>query len=250
MQHAPQFDISLVNNLRCFFLSKPPDGYEPIWLYDRDDLGQVLVAQRFEWLRFNRRQLVWCTVSATSLKESQRAIVHDKVIGKKCFWPAKLLGKKAPKPAAANFTSLAIIPKDGATGMFMCRLGNRRIYAQPVSHSRHLTERHTDLYHSIRPRIHAEKQYAFDATAVKTKVLLVRRPSVVKRIVYTLNRRTETELINRVAQFRSRGNKRGSIGSYRHTRFIVTPHRLAKVCIAMDNPRGYDRRRPQPDNYD
>jgi hypothetical protein len=92
--------------------------------------------------------------------------------------------------------------------MFVRRLVDLCVDAEPVAHGRDLTEGHAGLRHSERTRIHPHKQNPFPAVAVAAQIQLVRAPGVIQRVVNVRDRRRKAQRVGRIAQALCRSDQR------------------------------------------
>ena len=187
-----------VQSSECFgstFLGKAAHSYEPVRLQDFHYAPQVRIARGHKGPGLAGGQFVWRAVTAGIFHKSQRTMIDDKVVGKKFLGRAKAFAKKAPQPAAADFAAGAGQTVDGALGMFARGFADGGIDADPIANRSHLTKGHARLRHAEGAGVHAEEHNFLWGTAGQAKVLLVRGPRVVERVINVLHRLGEGERV-------------------------------------------------------
>ena len=182
------------------FCGEIADADEPFGLENANDVAEMIVAERKERCAFTRRKFVRRPVASTDFDEGERAIIGDKVLGKKFLGRAETFGKQAPQSFAADFAAVTIKSRDGPLRMLVRRVVDLRLNAEPVAHGGDLAKWNTGLYHAKRPGIHAEKHYAFGSVSVTPQVKLMCAPGVLKRIVNVSNGQSEFQILNCVTQ--------------------------------------------------
>ncbi len=194
-------DVNAIKGFGCAFLGKAAHGDEPFGFKNFHDAAQVGIARGHQRRGLGGGQFVRRAIAAGVFHEGQRTMVDNKVIGKKFLGRAEAFAKQAPQPAAANFAARAGEAINGALGMFARGFADGGIDADPVAHSGHLAKGHTRLRHAEGPRVHSEENDFLWRTAGQVKVLLVRGPCVVERVINVLHRLGEGECVAGVAQF-------------------------------------------------
>ncbi|MBL68366.1 MAG: hypothetical protein CMO74_07955 [Verrucomicrobiales bacterium] len=187
-----------VESVECLggtFLGKTAHGDEPFGFKNFHHAAQVRIARGHQGRGLGGGQLVRRAIAAGVFHEGQRAMVDDKVFGKKFLGSAEAFAKQAPQPAAADFAARAGKAVDGAFGMFTGGFADGGIDADPIAHSGHLAKGHTRLRHAEGAGVHPEENNFLWGAAGQTKVLLVRGPRVVERVVNVLDRLSERERI-------------------------------------------------------
>ena len=194
-------DVNAIKGFGCTFFGEAAHGDEPIGFKKFYDAAQVRIARGHQGRGLGGWQFVRRAIAAGVFHEGQRTMVDNKVIGKKFLGRAEALAKQAPQPAAADFAARAGEAINGALGMFARGFADGGIDADPVAHSGHLAKGHTRLSHAEGPRVHSKENDFLWRTAGQVKVLLVRGPRVVERVINVLHRLGEGECVAGVAQF-------------------------------------------------
>ena len=194
-------DVNAIKGFGCTFFGEAAHGDEPIGFKKFYDAAQVRIARGHQGRGLGGWQFVRRAIAAGVFHEGQRTMVDNKVIGKKFLGRAEAFAKQAPQPAAADFAARAGEAINGALGMFARGFADGGIDADPVAHSGHLAKGHTRLRHAEGPRVHSEENDFLWRTAGQVKVLLVRGPRVVERVINVLHRLGEGECVAGVAQF-------------------------------------------------
>ena len=110
-------------------------------------------------------------------------MVDDEVIGEKFFRRGKAFVEQAPQTTTADFAARAGEAVDGALGVFAGGFADVGVDAEPITRGGDFAEGYAGLGHAEGTGVHAKKDNFLFVGGGEAKVLLVRGPGVVERIV-------------------------------------------------------------------
>ena len=177
-------DIHFGQGLGGAFFSEAADGDKPFGFKDLHDAAQVRIARIHQRAGLGDGEFVWGAIATGIFYESERAMVDNKVIGKKFFRRGEAFAEEAPKAAPADFAAGAGEAVDGALGVFAGGFPDVGINAEPIAGDGDFTEGHAGLRHAEGAGVHAEKHDALRCGAAEVDVLFVRGPCVVEGVVH------------------------------------------------------------------
>ena len=93
------------------------------------------------------------------LKEEQRAVVVDEVLGEERLGFTKALLKQAPESATAYLGAMAGETSDLLGRMLPLRSTDRHLESHPVTDGGNLAERDARLRHAERPGVHPQEEH-------------------------------------------------------------------------------------------
>src|SRR2546423_10547733 len=142
------------------FTREIPHADEPFGFQDANNFPQMLITGGKQRRPLVPREFVRRSIAPAPFTKREWAIIHHHVLLEKFFSRAKAFRKQSPQALAANFAARAIESQHRPFRMFVRRMVNSGLNAEPIAHGSNLAERDTGLRHTKRTGIHSEKQHA------------------------------------------------------------------------------------------